>query len=202
MVRLSCLAASFVVLSAWCITGARAVDADKPIVLNIGDKAPEFSARTDQGKLWKSADHVGKKILVVYFYPADMTGGCTAQACSYRDALDQIKNDDVEVIGVSGDTVDSHQKFKQEYDLNFTLLADADGKVAKSFGVKTAPGFKNTAKFKTGETLDLARKVTAMRWTFIVDRDGKIIDKNEQVDAAKDADRVIKKIEALSGKEG
>ena len=82
-------------------------------MLKVGDEAPEFEGLDDEGKEWKSIDHVGKKILVVYFYPADMTGGCTEQACSYRDAMEELEEDGVEVIGVSGDTVENHKYFKK-----------------------------------------------------------------------------------------
>ncbi|MEM9659420.1 MAG: peroxiredoxin, partial [Planctomycetota bacterium] len=112
----------------------------KPVVVQVGDEAPVFSGVTDENKPWKSKDHVGKKFLVVYFYPADMTGGCTKQACSYRDALREIDREDVEIVGVSGDSVENHRRFKKEYQLNFTLLADPDGKIAKAFGVKLGKG--------------------------------------------------------------
>jgi peroxiredoxin Q/BCP len=64
--------------------------AEKDVDLKVGDKAPAFESVDDQGKAWKSADHVGKKILVVYFYPADLTGGCTKQACAFRDAMGKL----------------------------------------------------------------------------------------------------------------
>src|SRR5690606_10221313 len=89
-----------------------AADESKPVNLQPGDKAPEFTAQTDEGEMWKSEEHVGKKILVVYFYPKDMTSGCTKQACSYRDLKEQFDDKEVEVLGVSGDTVESHQEFK------------------------------------------------------------------------------------------
>ena len=165
--------------------------------LKVGDKAPKFEALTDEGKLWKSDDHVGKKILVVYFYPADMTGGCTAQACAYRDALDKIKSAGVEVVGISGDSVENHQEFKKEYDLNFTLLADMDGAVSGAFGVESSQGGRVPVTFKDGRKAILERGQTTGRWTFIVGEDGKIVDKQENVDAPKDAARVLKKIDEL-----
>ncbi len=68
------------------------------VSLSVGDKAPTFEVSDDQGKPWKSSEHFGKKIVVVYFYPADMTGGCTAQACAFRDDLGKLAGKDVAVV--------------------------------------------------------------------------------------------------------
>src|SRR6476469_5092558 len=95
--------------------------------LEVGSKVPEFTATDDQGKEWKSSEHVGKHPLVVYFYPADMTPGCTKQACSFRDDMAELKKLGVEVVGVSGDTPENHQIFKQAHNLNYTLLAEPKG---------------------------------------------------------------------------
>src|SRR5687767_9406212 len=84
---------------------------DKPAAVKVGDPAPKFESVDDQGKPWKSADHVGKKVLVVYFYPADMTGGCTKQACGFRDDFKKLADKGVEVVGVSGDSVENHKIF-------------------------------------------------------------------------------------------
>lgn len=160
-------------------------DEAKPVVLKPGDKAPEFAGDTDEGKPWKSADHVGEKVIVLYFYPKDMTPGCTKQACTYRDMQKEFAGKEVEIVGVSGDTVESHQKFKKEHDLNFTLLADPKGEIAKAFGVKLLAG---------GDT------IITSRWTFIIDEEGKIAYKNDAVDAAKDPTTVLKVIEELEAK--
>ena len=164
---------------------AAAQEAEKEVKLKPGDKAPVFEAKTDENKTWKSRDHVGKKILVVDFYPKDKTPGCPKQACHYRDAQQQLDEKDVEVIGVSGDTVESHKKFKEEHDLNFTLLADPEGKIAKAFGVPARA---------MGDSL------IASRWTFVIDRDGKIAHKDEKVDATKDTATVLKVVEELQKK--
>src|SRR5712675_1728769 len=84
---------------------ALAQDKQDKVDLKVGDAAPSFSAKDDTGADWKSADHVGKKILVVYFYPASFTGGCTKQACAYRDDQKALNDAGAEVIGVSGDQV-------------------------------------------------------------------------------------------------
>jgi len=90
--------------------------------LEIGDKAPPIRANDDAGNLWKLEDHLGEKYLVVYFYPAAMTGGCTKQACSYRDKKDDLSELKVEVVGVSCDPVSNLQIFKQIHNLNFTSM--------------------------------------------------------------------------------
>ncbi|MCA9258963.1 MAG: peroxiredoxin [Planctomycetales bacterium] len=178
-------------------SGPAAAEQARPIELKQGDLAPVFAAKTDQGKLWKSDEHVGKKYLVVYFYPADMTGGCTAQACSYRDALAKAPREDVEIVGVSGDSVDNHKHFKQVYELNFTLLADPDGKVAKAFGVKAGEGGELTREIG-GEEVLFARGVTANRWTFVIDLKGRIAYIDRRVDPRRDTENVLKVIDELA----
>lgn len=165
--------------------------------LNVGDPAPEFSAKDDQGSDWKSTEHVGKKILVVYFYPADMTGGCTAQACGYRDNFDKLADKDVAVIGVSGDTVSSHQAFKKAHQLNFTLLADTDGNVAKKFGVPITAGEKTVEKVIDDFKHILTRSVTAKRWTFVIGKDGKIAYKDDAVKAKQDPEKILAAVDGL-----
>ena len=139
--------------------------------LQVGDPAPKFQATTDEGKIWKSEEHVGKKIIVVYFYPADFTGGCTKQACGFRDDMKKLQDQGVEVVGVSGDAVRNHQLFKKVHNLNFTLLADEDGSVAKAFGVPTKPGGQVKSTIDGKEEV-LVRGVTAQRWTFVIGKDG------------------------------
>lgn len=164
--------------------------------LNQGDAAPAFEARDDVGALWKSEDHVGKKILVVYFYPADMTGGCTKQACGFRDDRKKLAEEGVEVVGISGDSVRNHQLFKKAHKLNFTLLADEDGAVAKKFGVPMREGGSIEREIE-GKAETLTRGVTTSRWTFVIDRNGKIAYKNTQVDAAVDSQTILKVVKDL-----
>jgi len=96
------------------ITTAAVLAADeKKVDLNVGDEAPKFVSVGDDGKPWKSEDYVGKKIVVVYFYPADLTGGCTKQACGFRDGMKKLQKEGVEVVGVSGDSVENHKLFKK-----------------------------------------------------------------------------------------
>ena len=164
--------------------------------LKVGDPAPTFTSVDDQGKPWKSSDYVGKKILVVYFYPADMTGGCTKQACGFRDDMKKLTDKGVEVVGVSGDSVRNHQLFKKAENLNFTLLADEDGSVAKAFGVPVGPG-ASIEKEIDGKKETLKRGVTAKRWTFVIGKDGKIASKNTEVKAAEDSKAILELVEKL-----
>lgn len=164
--------------------------------LKVGDAAPAFQALDDQGHVWKSSEHVGKKIVVVYFYPADMTGGCTMQACGFRDDLSKLADKDVEVVGVSGDSVKNHQLFKQAHELTFTLLADEDGKVAATFGVPTGVG--GSIEREIGGVLHtLTRGVTASRWTFVINKQGEIALKNTQVNAAADSRAILRVVDEL-----
>lgn len=165
--------------------------------LEIGDPAPEFEAISADGDVWQSNDYTGEKILVVYFYPAAMTGGCTAQACSFRDDRTTLNEMGAEVVGISGDTVSNLQVFKKANKLNFPLLSDADGSIARSFGVPVGDGGSITREVD-GEEVELAREVTTSRWTFIIDRDGKIVYKDTEVDAAGDSRAVISAIKQLA----
>lgn len=179
------------------LTATMAIAEDeRPVELKIGDPVPEFQALDDEGEKWKSSEHVGRDVVVVYFYPADMTGGCTKQACGFRDAMDDLKDLDVTVVGVSGDSVKNHQLFKKAHDLNFTLLADEDGSIAKKFGVPLGPGSSIERVIDdTSYTLD--RGVTAARWTFVIDKHGKIAAKNTSVNAAEDAQWVKQTVKDL-----
>lgn len=178
------------------LTPSAVAKSEKQVQLEVGDKAPTFVGIDDQNEKWDSKEKAGKKIYVVYFYPADMTPGCTKQACNYRDAVAEYQRDDVEVIGVSGDGVENHRLFKQEHDLNFTLLADPKGEIAEAFGVETGKGgsYQTTVG---GKEVTLNRNVTANRWTFVIDKDWRIAHKDTKVDAAKDTATVAKVVEKL-----
>jgi thioredoxin-dependent peroxiredoxin len=158
-------------------------------VLNIGDKAPVFSTLDDEGKHWKSGDVVGSKHLVVYFYPAAMTGGCTKQACAFRDDKSKLTQLDAVVVGVSGDNPEGLAHFKKAENLNFTLLSDEKGDLAKTFGVPTGKGGAIEREVN-GKKVTLSRGVTSKRWTFVISKDGKVAYKNDKVNAAKDSEVV------------
>lgn len=158
--------------------------------LELGDKAPDFEATADDGLTWDVKDYLGEKFIVVYFYPAAMTGGCTAQACSYRDMQSQINSADAVVVGVSGDNVEGLKHFKQANNLNFPLLSDENGEIAKKFKVPVRDGGTITREID-GNSIELVRGVTASRWTFIIGKNGKIVYKNTDVDAANDSKEIL-----------
>lgn len=175
-----------------------AVNAESPeIALVEGDVAPAFEALSASGEVWKSEEHIGKKIVVVYFYPADFTNGCTRQACGFRDHSQELEEADVEVVGISGDSVRTHELFARVNSLKFDLLADEDGKVAQAFGVPVREGDTIT-RMVEGVEQTLKRGVTASRWTFIIGKDGRIIRKNTMVDAEQDYRKVLETVRRLT----
>ena len=123
--------------------------------LKVGDKIPNFTAKDTNGNDFESATIIGHKPIVIYFYPKDNTPGCTAQACSFRDQYEDFKDLGAEVIGISSDSIVSHQKFTQQYKLLFILLSDTDKKIRKLFGVPSGlfgilPGRVTYVADKTG----------------------------------------------------
>ncbi len=148
----------------------------------VGDKMPAFSLIDQDGKVFSSADYVGKSMLVIYFYPKDESMVCTKEACSFRDSFDDFTKAGAKVIGINGGTVASHKEFRDHYKLPFTLLSDPDNKVYHLFGVK------NTM-FMTG------------RETFVIDRHGKIAFTYEaMMQGKKHADDALKFIKAQQTK--
>jgi peroxiredoxin Q/BCP len=182
-------------LGVLAVTALTAGD-DKGVNVNVGDPAPAFESTDDQGKPWKSSEHVGKKVLVVYFYPADFTGGCTKQACGFRDDFQKLADKGGMVVGISGDSARTHGLFKKEHKLPFTLLADENGEIAKKFGVPTRAGGEVKVKVD-GKDEVLKRGVTASRWTFVIGKDGKIAYKNDKVNAGADSKQILEVIEKL-----
>lgn len=126
-----------------------------------GKKAPAFTLAADDGTKVKLTDLKGKPV-VLYFYPKDDTPGCTKEACAFRDRKTELKKLGAQVLGISPDTVDSHVKFRDKYELNFPLLADPDHKVAEKYGAwreKNMYGKKSMG---------------IVRSTFLIDADGKV----------------------------
>lgn len=148
-------------------------------IVKVGHKAPSIEAQDQNGKDWKSSDYLGKKAILLYFYPKDNTPGCTKQACSLRDNIGAYKSANVEVVGVSMDTVESHKKFVAQHNLNFTLLADPTGKIADKFGVRM-PG-KNMAR----------------RVSFLIDKEGVVQHIVDNPDPQKHLDEMKTAIEKL-----
>ncbi len=146
-------------------------------MLKEGDKAPDFSAKDQDGRDVKLADFAGKRV-VLYFYPKDDTPGCTKEACSFRDADKVYRSKGIKVFGVSTDSEKSHQKFISKFQLPFDLLADTDKKIVEDYGV-------------WGEKSMYGKKyMGTMRKTFLID-DGKIVKIFDKVDVANHADEVL-----------
>lgn len=119
--------------------------------MNIGDKAPEFLGLNEKGEEIRLSNYKGRKI-VLYFYPKDMTSGCTAQVCNLRDNYEELRKQGYEVIGVSINDQKSHQKFIEKNSLPFTLIADTEQKLVQEFGVwgeKSMYGRKYMGTFRT-----------------------------------------------------
>ena len=126
--------------------------------IKIGDKIPSFKLKNQDGK-WTDIDSiVGEKNLVIFFYPKDDSPGCTRQACTFRDQYEAFADADAEVIGISGQSVESHKKFAEKHNLSYTLLSDKSNKVRKQFGVPTnmlglIPGRVTYVVNKNGEVI-------------------------------------------------
>ncbi len=150
-------------------------------MLKPGVKAPSFQLQDSAGETHSLADYQGKTI-VVYFYPKDDTPGCTTEACSFRDDYAAFKDAGVEIIGISADTVESHQKFTQKYDLPFTLLADPEHKVCEAYqvwGKKKSFGREYEGVFRT---------------TFIIGPEGNIQRVFENVKPSEHSQEVLKEV--------
>ncbi len=153
-------------------------------MLKEGRKAPDFELPSSEGGQLRLADLRGKTV-VLYFYPKDDTPGCTREACAFRDTQAQIKKTGAVVLGVSPDSLASHDKFKAKYELNFPLLADVDKKVAKKYGA-------------FGEKVMYGKKVTGMiRSTFVIDAEGFVRKVFPRVRVDGHADKVLEALKAL-----
>ena len=138
--------------------------------LKVGDQAPDFEAVNDQDEKLHLSDFRGKRV-VLYFYPKDDTPGCTQQACGFRDSYPQIEEKNAVVLGVSPDSVKSHQRFKTKYDLPFPLLVDADHKIAEAYDVWQ-------------EKSMYGRKYMGIvRSHFVIDEQGKVVEAKYNVKA-------------------
>jgi peroxiredoxin Q/BCP len=168
--------------------------AEEKASVAVGDKAPAIVAKDSTGKTWKSSEHFPGKVVVVYFFPADFTGGCTKQACGFRDDFKKLTDKGIQVVGISGDDVKTHAQFKKYHKLPFTLLADPEGTLAKKFGVPTRAGHKITINLEGGKTITTNPGVLASRWTFVI-KDGKVIHKDTKVQAAQNSKKVLAIIE-------
>ena len=128
----------------------------------MGDAAPDFSLQSTEGHPIGLSDYRGKQALVLYFYPRDDTPGCTAEACAFRDMRAKFQANNVEILGVSTDSVRSHKKFQDKYGLTFPLLSDPDHAIADAYGVW------QRKKFMGREDMGIART------TFVIDKNGTV----------------------------
>ncbi len=139
--------------------------------ISVGKKAPNFKYIDSDGNSLSLSDHKGQKVLI-YFYPRDNTPGCTKQACSLRDSMDDLLEKNIKVIGVSKDSEKSHANFKSKFNLNFDLVPDTDKKIISSYGV-------------------LNEKGSANRKSFLVDEQGNILFIWDKVKAASHGEEVL-----------
>ena len=154
------------------------------ITLKPGDAAPEFAGITTDGRRVALSDYHGRK-LVLYFYPKDDTPGCTKQACSLRDGEARIAAKGAAVLGVSTQDAASHAAFTRKYALNFPLLADADGRVARAYGTLGGSGLASRLRTALG----LANRVT-----FIIDERGRIAHVIDKPDVSRHAEEVLDRL--------
>ncbi|MEE2986731.1 MAG: thioredoxin-dependent thiol peroxidase [Nitrospinota bacterium] len=148
-----------------------------------GNKAPDFSAKDQNGKTVKLASLKGKKNVVLYFYPKDMTPGCTTEACDFRDHHKKFKN--TVVLGVSIDSPERHQKFIDKYNLPFTLIADTNQKVVNKYGVWQE------------KSLYGKKFMGIVRSTFIIDKSGVIRKIFPKVKVKGHVEEILNEIKAL-----
>ena len=147
--------------------------------LSVGDQAPDFELLSDTEGTVRLSDLRGEKV-ILYFYPKDMTPGCTTQACDFRDHLEDFSDRGYRIYGVSPDPVESHEEFRNEHDLNFPLLADTDQSMAKAYGVWRE-------KTTYGNTY-----VGLVRSTFIIDEEGVIEEIQDNVRAKGHVGRLLR----------
>ena len=186
--------------AALCAAAVGAAQEEKKVELKIGDLAPAFQSTDAEGLTWRSADHVGKKYIVVYFYPGDFTPGCTAQAQKFRDQLRKLYDSGAEVVGVSGDSARIHALFRETYKLSYHLVADEKGELARKFGVPVGPGAEVKTRGPDKMPLTFQRAVTTARWTFVIGMKGEIVYKNTKVDPVKDSQQVEAFLKGLERK--
>jgi thioredoxin-dependent peroxiredoxin len=147
--------------------------------LSVGDTSPLFESLTYQNRRIVLKDLIGKHIIALYFYPRDNTPGCTKEACSIRDRINELTSHGIKVLGVSTDSVHSHEKFRDKFGLNFELISDKSKEIVKLYGVENMFG-------------------TASRKTFLIDRKGIIRFIWNKVKTSVHADEIIDKVKELN----
>lgn len=156
------------------------------MALEVGVKAPEFSAESDSGEIVKLSDLRGK-VVVLYFYPKDDTPGCTQEACAFRDLKSRFEEAGAVIYGVSRDDIRSHAKFRDKHGLNFPLLSDPDGQICQAYDVLKE---KNMYGRKT---------IGIERTTYVIDRDGAIAAVFPKVKVDGHAEEVLAKVREIAG---
>jgi peroxiredoxin Q/BCP len=146
--------------------------------LKVGDEAPSIEAETYGGEKIRLSGYRGNKIVALYFYPKDYTGGCTKEACSLRDGMSDLEKLGVQVLGVSTDSVRSHEGFKEKHGLDFPLLSDKSKDIIKSYGVVSDSG-------------------SAKRETFLIDKAGVIRYIWTKVNVAEHSGEIAEKVKEL-----
>ena len=147
-------------------------------MLEVGTKAPAFSLPDQNGEMRSLSDYLGQKV-ILYFYPKDMTSGCTKQACSFGDLYPAFREKGAVVLGVSKDSVASHKKFEEKYGLPFTLLADTEKEVIQAYDVWKEK--KNYGKVSMG----------VVRTTYLIDEEGTIIEAMDKVKAKENPQQML-----------
>lgn len=147
--------------------------------LKVGDKAPDFSGKDQDGKTISLKDYKGKKV-ILYFYPKDDTPGCTAQACNLRDNKETLAKEGYEVLGVSTDDETSHRNFRDKYSLTFSLIADTDKSINQKYGVWVEKERDGKKFYGTART------------TFVIDENGLITNIIDKVETKDHASQILK----------
>jgi len=173
--------------------------------LAVGDPLPAFESLDHTGKIWKSTEHIGHSVVVMYFYPGDFTGGCMKQAEAYREGLENIEGNCAVVVGVSGDEVATHKIFRETFGLEHALLADTKGELANRLGIPTRTGgrvYAVTPDRKPlldadGKRVVLERPLTLARYTLVIDRQGKLVSMREVKNPSTDIEEVVTIVKGL-----
>ena len=153
--------------------------------VKAGDKAPDFTLPSQSGDQVRLYDRLGQRVVVLYFYPRDGTPGCTAEACAFRDSAPAFRKLKAQVVGVSKDSVASHDKFKKKYDLDFPLVSDGDGKICEKYGTWVQKSL-------------YGRKYMGIeRATFLIDKAGVVRKVWHKVKVAGHADDVAEALKTL-----
>ncbi len=146
------------------------------VELMPGDKAPDFTAEATDGSHISLHNYIGKSNVILYFYPEDMTKGCTIEACNFRDTHDKFAKANTVILGVSLDDRNKHEEFTKKDNLNFPLLVDKDSVICRAYGVP----------------VDFEKY--AARWTFLIGKDGKIIQVYHEVDPRNHATQLLEAV--------